>query len=274
MGTDIKKMKRLRPPYKTPGGKGYLAPWIVSLFPAGYEQYEYVEVFCGGGSVYLQKRPTRGEVLNDLDVGVVQILRALRDEPGYFLSKLQGISYCQEAFERAVAASAHPFADYVDHAVNEFVLRRMSRGGMRQAFAWSSRLRGGQPGDVNAWQTILRMLPAISDRMRGVHIFNRAAVDVLSAFDAENVLAYADPPYLHESRTSKDLYTHEMNTDDHIRLAEELRRFRGKALISGYHSVLYDRLYAGWRCAEKTIANHASQQKVKQKRTEVVWMNY
>ena len=73
---------------------------------------------------------------------------------------------------------------------------------------------------------------------------------------------------------SKEVYKHEMTTDDHIDLANMLNRFKGKALISGYPSRLYNRLYSDWKCVRKKIVNHASQQKSKKYQTECLWINY
>jgi DNA adenine methylase len=151
----------------------------------------------------------------------------------------------------------------------------MSRGGVCKNFAWSERQRGNKPGDVNAWKTIIKELPAVSERLQGVYILSEKALDVIYAFNAPNVLLYCDPPYLPETRTSTDSYgEYEMTAEEHDTLAQMLLKFRGKVIISGYPSVLYKRLYKDWRCVKKNIANHASQAKVKEDRTEVLWMNY
>ena len=266
---------KIRCPFKCHGGKNYLAPWIVEQFPEAYASMDYVEPFIGGGSVLLNKDPSTGtEVINDLDEGIVQIFRALRDEPKNFIGRLKRTKYLESTFNRALK-NANSSGDYIDQAINEFILRRMSRGGLKTAFAWSDRERGGQPGDVNAWETIIKdHLPDISQRIQHIHIFNKPALEIIKAFNDVNVLLYCDPPYLAETRVSEDAYTHEMSTDDHLALAEELQQFKGKVIISGYPSALYKRLFSQWRCVKRKIANHASQQKVKKMKTEQLWINY
>ena len=237
---------------------------------------DYIEPFIGAGSVFLNKKPslTGTEVINDLDLGVIQIYRALRDEPDNFIGNLRKIKYCESVFKRELKRQGDEFADYVDHATNEIILRRMSRGGLKKAFAWSERLRGGQPGDVNAWKTIMGLLPEIAGRLQGSNIFNTNGIQIIKGFDDPNALCYADPPYDPDSRVSKSVYGHEMTTEQHIELSEELHKFKGKAIISGYMSPLYIRLYSDWRCEKKKIANHSSQQKKKEYKTEAVWLNY
>jgi DNA adenine methylase len=262
----------IRPPFKQHGGKRYLYRWILSHLPPEYEKLTYLEPYAGAASVLLNKHPSQEECLNDLDDGVMVILRAIRDQCDEFVTCLKKTKYCQENFD--LATSRTEFADHLDYAVNEFVLRRMSRGGLKTAFAWSERKRGGKPGDENAWDTMYRMLPFISERLQSVYLLNEPAIDVIKAFNLPSVLLYADPPYLQETRESKNAYRFEMTTGDHVELSNILHAFQGKAIISGYPSSLYSRLYKDWRCEKKKIANHASQQKTKPMKLEMVWANY
>ena len=265
-----------RPPIKMHGGKGHLAQFIVEQFPTSYESMDYVEPYVGGGSVLLNKNTSNGtEIINDLDLGIVQIFRALRDEPENFISRLKRTKYSERTFNRAIKRSNTKIDDYIDQAINEFILRRMSRGGLKTNFSWSDRERGGQPGDVNAWETIIKdYLPKIGERIQKIHIFNKPAIEIIHAFNDANVILYCDPPYLAETRVTKDAYAYEMGTDDHIELAEALQQFKGKVIISGYPSALYKRLFSQWRCIKRKIVNHASQQKVKKIKTEQLWLNY
>lgn len=266
--------KKLRPPVKIHGGKYYLSNWIIDNFPKGYEDMTYLETFCGAASVFFNKEKSPEEAINDLDTGMVQIHRALRDEPKEFIKRLKRTKYSENTFKRALKRAESEYADYMEHAVTEFIIRRMSRGGLKKAFAWSERLRGGLPGDVNAWNTIIEQLPILSDRIQDVFIFNKTAVEVILAFNDKNTLLYCDPPYLDITRVTPDAYDLELTTDDHIELAGALRQFKGKVIISGYSSPLYRRLYQGWKCRKKQIANHSSQSKVKKQKTECIWMNY
>ena len=251
-----------------------MSKWVISHFPEDYQKYTYIEPFCGGANVLINKDRSELEAICDTDVTVVQIFRALRDESKEFIRRLSNVKYSDDTFKRAVKRAEEPFDDYLDHAINEYILRRMSRGGLKKAFAWSERLRGGQAGDVNAWKTALKLLPILSERLREVHIFNKPGQEVIKTFNNKNTLIYADPPYLHETRKSPDAYQYEMTTDQHIELARILNSFAGKVVISGYPSPLYNRLYKNWTAASKKIANHSSQQKTKKMKTEILWKNY
>lgn len=264
----------MRPVVKYHGGKNYLHKWIIEHFPSDFQNYTYLEPFGGAGSVLVNKEKSKVEILNDIDITIIQIFRALRDEPTEFLRRLKALKYCEETFLKALNRNQKPFDDYLEHAVNDYILRRMSRGGLKQTFAWSERKRGNKPGDVNAWETALDLLPIISTRIKETFLFNNSAFELIKIFNNKNVLLYADPPYLPDTRKSKNAYEHEMTAEQHIELARLLNTFQGKVIISGYPSALYKRLYLGWNTDTKKIANHSSQQKKKEIKTEVIYWNF
>lgn len=268
--------KKLRPPVKTHGGKYYLSNWIIENFPEGYEDFTYLEPMCAGASVFLNKNPSKQEVLNDLDKGIICVLKSLRDEPKEFISKIKRIRYTERVFNSALKKSQADFEDYIEHAINEYVLRRMSRGGLKKAFAWSDRKRGGKPGDVNAWSTMIKELSEIAKRIQNTTILNKNALEVFKIWDEEDTLTYFDPPYLPNTREkhSTNIYEYEMSVDDHVNFLNLVKNARGKVIISGYSSPLYNRNLKGWRTKRKNIANNSGQGKTKERRIEVIWMNY
>lgn len=267
-------MSKIRPAVKTHGGKFYLAAWIVENFPESYETMTYCEPFCAGASVFLNKNPSPEEVLCDIDDGIICVLKALRDEPKEFINRIKRIKYSDRSFK--LALNKTEFKDYIDQGINEYVLRRMSRGGLKKAFAWSERLRGGKPGDMNAWQTMIKELPTIANRLKNTSIFCQDFIGVIKTWDEENTLFYLDPPYLHSTRneSATDTYEHEMTVEDHMNLLHLAKNARGKIAISGYSSPLYNRTLKNWRCKKRNVANHSGQNKVKEKRVEFLWMNY
>jgi DNA adenine methylase len=257
---------KLRPPVKWHGGKAYLARRIIAHFPP---HTTYVEPFAGGASVLLNKLPVGREVLGDVNAGLVHLHRTIRDRLGEFLPLVERLPYCRETFE---AARVDESTDDLGRAVRTLVVHRMSRGGTGRSFAWSERLRGGQPGDLNGWETFVADLPAIAERLRAVEILERSALDVIRQYDGPDTLHYCDPPYLHSTRTHRKAYAHEMTEADHRELLGVLLGCRGHVVLSGYASALYDEALAGWERVETEIACHAGQGKRKGRRTEVLWI--
>ncbi len=81
-------------------------------------------------------------------------------------------------------------------------------------------------------------------------------------------LVYADPPYLHSTRTSNTRYRYEYSKHDHIEMLELLGSLPCNVMVSGYPSTLYDELLPNWRCLEMQCMSHGGV------RTEVIWFNF
>ncbi|PWC10920.1 DNA methylase [Brenneria roseae subsp. americana] len=97
------------------------------------------------------------------------------------------------------------------------------------------------------------------------------AVKLLRAVPFEKygrTLIYADPPYLPETRTSRNRYRHEYSADDHRALIAILRSVPASVMISGYPSALYDELLHDWRSITFQVMTRGGP------RTEQLWMNY
>jgi DNA adenine methylase len=77
---------------------------------------------------------------------------------------------------------------------------------------------------------------------------------------------------LHETRTARDAYRHEMIGEDHAELLDVLTSCRGTVVLSGYPSPLYDSRLAGWQRVAFNMPNHSGQGRSKERRTEVVWI--
>jgi DNA adenine methylase len=123
-------------------------------------------------------------------------------------------------------------------------------------------------------------LQAFTERLQGVVLENRDALDLISKMDRAEALHYVDPPYLASVRkvgngtTPGHRYRHEMTgAGAHEKLAEMLRSLTGMVIVSGYPSKLYDRLYAGWYRVEWTGGQFCSANTQSQTRTECVWLN-
>src|SRR3990167_9636923 len=248
---------------KTHGGKFYLANWIITHFPKDYEKYYYLEPFCGGANVFLQKKKSLYETLIDKNPKIINLLKVIQNS-GYFMrffEEIQKIEYNKFNFAAALSNSRE-YCDLppINAAIKEYVLSRMSRGGLKKDFAWSNRLRNKKPGDVNSWESGIKLLPEISLRLRKAIILNNDSLSFLRKQSYKNCLIYCDPPYLQSTRSSKQIYgEHEMSETEHILLSEILNNCQAKVIVSGYSSDLYDKkLYKSWNRFEKAIANHAS----------------
>lgn len=246
------------------GGKVRIADKIVGLFP-GHDCY--VEPFGGGGAVLLSKPRARLEVYNDMDGDMVALFRALRDRPGDLADAIALTPFArqehQEAYEEA--------EDDVERARRVLIRSHFGHGssGIHRATGFrAAGLRAG-PLPVHGWMSLPETIRVAAERMRGVVIERRPAVQVMQAHDGPQTVHYVDPPYLPETRDKGRDYRHEMTVAEHEEMLRALRDMRGSVVLSGYASALYDEALHDWRRIEiKTRADRAAE------RTEVLWCNF
>ena len=242
------------------GGKWMLAPWIISYFP---EHRVYVEPFGGGGSVLLRKPRAHAEVYNDLDGEVVNMFRVVRDDGAKLMRQLELTPFAREEFNGCF----QPTQDPVERA------RRM----IARSFLGMGACAHGKQGGFRAntktvvhshnWSTFPGKFPPIIDRLRGVIIENRDALEVMAIHDSPTTLHYVDPPYVTSTRISKKVYRHELSDVQQHALADGLNALRGAVIVSGYPCPLYDKLFAGWRRVARAAHAHGNLP-----RTEVLWL--
>jgi DNA adenine methylase len=127
---------------------------------------------------------------------------------------------------------------------------------------------------ASAWLGAVDGLPQVHRRLRRVMILNRDALTLIRQLDKAGTLFYCDPPYVPTSRTAPSVYAHEFTTDQHRELLRVLRSCRGKVMLSGYPTDLYDGELADWHRREIDQPNHAAGGRHKRRVTEVVWMNF
>lgn len=274
-------MSDITPPLKWHGGKSYLAEWIRSFDPVG--TYCHRVHAYGGGLGEFWNWPHEGisEVVNDLDHRLFNLWRVLQDEERFedFRRIIESTPFSRDAYEAAaMIEQCHCNPATARDAVSFFVLVRQSRQGLMKDFATLSRnrVRRGMNEQVSAWLTAIEGLPAVHARLKRVVLENVPALDLIRREDGPKTLFYLDPPYMHDSRATKDAYAFEMSELDHNELLETLARIEGRFMLSGYHSPQYDKWSRDydWTLHEKQIDNKAASGATKEIKTECLWTNF
>ena len=253
---------------KYPGAKWSLAEWVIGHFPS---HHSYLEPFFGSGAVLFRKERSHIETVNDLDGDVVNLFECVRQDPERLARAVYYTPYSRQEYERSFLAdtSAEPF----DRALR-FLIRCNQGYGARTneiRVGWKNDVQGRERAyAARGWTELPEIIAHAAERLRGVQIECRSAVDVISRFNAPDVLIYCDPPYVLSSRSrGKRQYRHEMTDQDHEKLLSVLKAHRGPVLVSGYRSELYDRELEGWRRETTTATDQLSR-----RRKEFLWMNF
>lgn len=247
-----------------PGAKWGMAEQIVSLMP---KHRSYLEPFFGSGAVLFNKPPSAIETVNDIDGDVVNFFKVLRERPEELADAIRLTPYARDVFDDA---HKNRGTDAFDRAYRFAIRSKMGHG-------FKTYQKTGFKVDVFArersycvgcWNRLPADLLEAAARLKGVQIENRPALDLIRRFNHDNVLIYADPPYLLETRRGKQ-YRHEMTEQDHLDLLEALKQHRGYVILSGYPSEMYDLELQGWSVIHRKSYNQNSDQ-----RTEVLWCNF
>lgn len=276
-------METLNSPLKWHGGKSPYADWIVSLLPDRARWFHYVEPYFGGGSVLFAK-PYDGysEVVNDKSLELSRFWKVMQGGPDgvwfdEFVRRITATPVSQLEYTLATPQASH---DIVDVAVNLFIRARQSMAGRMQEFTplTRNRLRRDMNEQASAWWSAIAGLESVHARLGRVVILDELnAISVIRNQDGQHTIFYLDPPYLFETRVTTGEYgMFEMSHSEHLVLLQTLDKIKGRFMLSGYHSKLYDEFAAsrGWSCVEYAGVSHAGSSDTKDQRIECVWRNY
>ena len=220
----------------------------------------------------LRKPRSRAEVWNDLDGEVVNLFRVLRDDvlSSRLVHQLRLTPFAREEFVEAYQRCE----DAVERARRLVIRAFQGFGSNAHNFASTGfRANSNRSGTTPAhdWRNYPDCLALAIDRLRGVVVESRPAIDVMRAHDGPTTCHYVDPPYVHSTRGRYDAqraYNHELTDADHSDLLGFLKTLKGAVVLSGYPHPLYDEFLSSWQRVERpSMADGA------RRRTEVLWLN-
>lgn len=250
---------------KYPGSKWSIANWIINFFP---EHHSYLEAFFGSGAVLFNKPRSNIETVNDLDGNVVNLFEWIKKDPERLAHEIYYTPYARQVYDDAFASVPE---DSFGKAVNFYIRLNMGHGfrNTGEKVGWKNDVQGRERSyAAQNWCNIQGKIMQAAERLRGVQIENRPAVELIQRFNYPNVLIYADPPYVLNTRHGKQ-YRCEMTVEEHKELLELLLAHKGPVIISGYDTELYNSMLADWNKYETTVYSQVCSKKI-----EVIWMNY
>ena len=255
------------------GGKFSHLDFILPNIPT--DAKHFCDVFGGSAAVLINRPPALVETYNDIDSELANFFKTLRDAGDELIRQVGLTPFSREELVRA--CQYEPGLTELERARRFFVRARQTRTGLAQKSSegrWAHCVlttRAGMSGAVSRWLGSVDGLAEITERLLRVQIESAPALEVIRRYDTAETVFYLDPPYVHSSRGDTTAYEHEMSDAEHIALADVLSSIRGRAVLSGYRTELYDRLFADWTRIDAPVRTAHS---VRKPRQESLWINF
>lgn len=260
------------PVLKYPGSKFTIADWIISYMPP---HQVYLEPYFGGGGVFFAKKPAVVETINDVDGQIINLFRVIREKPEQLANLVYWTPWAREEYQSLLTSASNveyfkTTGEPLEDARRLLVRLWMAHGGKTSdRNGWRHNVQSKVGNNcARVWHNVPERILAAAQRLKDAQIECRPALELIERYRYSEVLIYADPPYVLDTRREKRQYKHEMTNNDHIALLDVLDAHPGPVLLSGYSCPLYnDRLKHWERHSCQSIAEGG------RKREEILWLN-
>lgn len=224
------KKKNMNSAFGWIGGKSKLADEIINMLP---EHKLYVEVFGGALNILYAKSKSKLEVVNDINSELINLHRAIRNNPQTLSMYLKQLLISREIFNDIKKCRIKP-KNNIERASHYLYILTQSFGAKQDSFGMNAKGFTSPPNIYKSYQKW-------SKRLRGVTIENKSFEDLITTYDHDEAFFYCDPPYVDTESYYKN--TGGFGQKEHELLAETLSKVQGKFLVSYNDHPLVRELY-------------------------------
>lgn len=243
-------------PLRFPGGKSKIYPFVVSLIECNeLHGCTYAEAFCGGAGLAMKlllRQDVSKVVLNDLDPAVYSIWDAIVHYPDELCDFIKTVPLDMEQWSRFRDVYREANGPSLELGKAAFFLNRTNRSGILTGGVIGGK---GQTGTYKIdarfnRDTLCRKIREISGRADDIELHNLEARVFMGGIAPDlggASLLYLDPPYVQKG---PGLYENSFSDEDHRSLAQTIRGYDGKWMVTYDADKLVDELYVpsdDWR---------------------------
>ncbi|MHB1098713.1 MAG: DNA adenine methylase [Burkholderiales bacterium] len=250
-------------PLRYPGGKTQLAPFVSELLRTNdLLQCVYCEPFAGGAGIAcrLLLNGTIAEAwINDIDPAIYAFWHSVLNSTEQLCERIEHVKVDIAEWHRQRQIHAEERDNLLDLGFATFFLNRTNRSGI---------LTGGVIGGLNQTGTysidcrfgrdeLIRKIKRIAIYKDQIHLTSIDARQyIVSALNKlpRHALVNIDPPYY---RAGPDLYTNSYQHQDHLLLANEVRRIQHRWMLTYDDAPEICSMYAGFTQYRKTLTYYA-----------------
>lgn len=257
-------MSKFVSPLRYPGGKLKVVDYVKQLLEANdLCGGTYIEPYAGGASVALSllysQHASRIKI-NDIDRSIYAFWYCVLNETDAFCQRISDTPVNMGTWELQREVQKHKKdADLLDLGFSTFFLNRTNRSGILNGGVIGGKEQNGNfkiDARYNKKDLIAR-IEHIAGYEDLIEVTSMDAVELIKRYKrtpAAKTFCYLDPPYYVKGR---DLYLNYYSNDDHIAIAEAIKKYKGEWIIS-YDAVPFLKdLYKDYRQKEYYLSYSA-----------------
>ncbi|USP02726.1 DNA adenine methylase [Bartonella taylorii] len=206
------------------GGKHYLRKKIIPILN-NINHQTYVEPFLGSGVIFLNKRPAKYSIINDLNGEITNLFQCVQNNFDELAKQLEWFVCSRQLFFELAAIEPESLSK-VERAARFLFLQRCVMYGKKDYVSFGFGRK--KPIAFNPDKLLSRMR-RVRQKLLDTTILNLSWERVVELFDAPDSLFYLDPPYL----VKKKCYSSgNFVEDDFVNMAKVLKSIQGKFVLS------------------------------------------
>lgn len=251
-------------PLRYPGGKLKVVDYIKQLFEANdLIGGTYIEPYAGGASVAMSllfSGYARRIKINDIDRAIYAFWHSVLDETDALCRMIADTPVTMEVWQvQHELQKQKKEASLLELGFSTFFLNRTNRSGILNGGVIGGKAQTGNykiDARYNK-KVLIERIELIAGYANQIELTSMDAVSLLRRYKrtpAAKTFCYLDPPYHVKGR---DLYLNYYNDDDHRAIAETIKKYKGKWILS-YDAVPFiEELYKDYRQKEYYLSYSA-----------------
>ena len=166
------------------GGKTQMVKKLLVMIPP---HDTYVELFCGGASLFFKKLLSKNNVINDIDTDIINIYKDIKD-----IKNIDDLVIYSDEINKQLFNTLKnkiTFNNKKERLFRNLLLSKLSFSGNRKTFGFSE--IKGCPQFIN----LKKYYNNYRYKLLNTTILNDDFVNVINTYDNKNTFFFLDPPY-------------------------------------------------------------------------------
>lgn len=195
----------------------------------------FVDVFGGGGTVTLNRKPSKLDVFNDRHSGITAFYKCIqnREKLDRLIEILEHLPHSREMHSTFMKEWGDE-EDDVMRAAKFYYVVQVSFGGLCRTYGRAVDPKSAS--QVQKARSNIKHFDYIHQRFKDVQIENLDWRMMFKDYDSADTVFYLDPPYV-----GCNIYDFRMSNAEHEEMCHRAFECEGFVALSGYENKIYDK---------------------------------